>query len=190
MLFPEREEDMYELLHVTSDKQNKNIDINLSSVFVADNNDDAINNLDRDFSNVLNLKVEVSKFAASIGSCNVSEDPSGMFYEPICTTLHELQEALWLVLNASAQVESVKAVIASFEANISKVVPADYLSNLWYISEPLVEGVIDQNTQQCRHIADNVFSRQFLTNDQMLKYRRIQSTFYTATMFALNSKST
>ena len=56
MLFSEREEDMYELSHVTSDEWNKNIYINLSSVFVADNNDDAINNLDRDFSNALNMK--------------------------------------------------------------------------------------------------------------------------------------
>ena len=55
MLFPEREEDMYELSHVTADELNKNIDINLSSVFVADNNDDIINNLDRYFSNALNL---------------------------------------------------------------------------------------------------------------------------------------
>ena len=68
MLFSEREEDMYELSHVTSDEWNKNIYINLSSVFVADNNDDAINNLDRDFSNALNMKGEASKFSASIES--------------------------------------------------------------------------------------------------------------------------
>ena len=49
MLFPESEEDMYELLHVTSDKWNKNIDINLPSVFVSDKHDDDINSLDRFF---------------------------------------------------------------------------------------------------------------------------------------------
>ena len=41
-----------------------------------------------------------------------------MFYEPIFTTLDELEEALGSVLNDSSQVESVKYVISSFEANI------------------------------------------------------------------------
>ena len=49
MFFLEHKEDMYELSHVTADKWNKNIDINLSSFFVADNHDDAINKLDRNF---------------------------------------------------------------------------------------------------------------------------------------------
>ena len=79
MLFLEREEDMYELSHVPADERNKNIDTNLSSVFVANNHYDAINNLDKDFDNALNLKGEASKFDASIGSCNVSKDPCGMF---------------------------------------------------------------------------------------------------------------
>ena len=87
----EREEDMYELLHVTADEWNKNIDINLLSVFVSNNHDDVINNLDRDFSSALNLKGEASKFTASIGSCNVSEDPCGLFDDPIFTTLYELE---------------------------------------------------------------------------------------------------
>ena len=90
LLFPERKEDMYELSHVTADKWNNNIDINLSSVFVANNHDDAINNLDRDFANVLNLKGEASNFSASIGSFNVSEDHCGLFDEPIFTTLYDL----------------------------------------------------------------------------------------------------
>ena len=74
-----------------------------------------INNLDRYFSNALNLKGEASKFAASIGSCNISKDPCGMFDEPICTTLDDLEEDLGSVLNDSAQVDIVKAVIASVE---------------------------------------------------------------------------
>ena len=49
MLFTERKEDMYELSHINAEECNKNIDINLLIVFVADNYDDEINNLDRDF---------------------------------------------------------------------------------------------------------------------------------------------
>ena len=94
MLFLERKEDMYELSHVTADDWNKNIDINLLSVSVADYHDDAINNLYRDFANALNLKGEASKFSASIGSCNVSKDLCGLFDESICTTLYEIEESL------------------------------------------------------------------------------------------------
>ena len=68
MLFPEREEDMYKLSHVTADKWKKNTNINLSNVFVAGKHDDVINNLYRDFDNALNLKGEASNFAAKIGS--------------------------------------------------------------------------------------------------------------------------
>ena len=84
----------------------------------------------------------------------------------------------------------MKAVIASVEANILKYVSDDYLSKLWYISEPPEEGAIDQKTQGCRHIAKNVFLHQFLKNYRMLRYSRIQSTFYTDTIFTLKYKST
>ena len=97
---------------------------------MADNNDDAINNLDRYFANALNMKGEASKFSASIGSCNVFEDPCGMFDEPIFSTFDELEEVLAFVFNESFQLESVKAAIASVEANLSKGVSADYLSKL------------------------------------------------------------
>ena len=68
MLFPERQEEIYELFHVTADKWKKNTNINLSNVFVAGKHDDVINNLYRDFDNALNLKGEASNFAAKIGS--------------------------------------------------------------------------------------------------------------------------
>ena len=84
-----------------------------------------------------------------------------MFDEPICTTLNELEESIGSVLNEYAQVESVKAVIDSVELNCSKCVSVDYLSKLWYISEPLAEVVIDQNTQRCRYSSDNVFHVSF-----------------------------
>ena len=64
-------------------------------------------------------------------------------------------------MNDSTKVESVKSVIASFEAHRSKGVSADYLTKFLDISEPLVEGVIDHNTQKGRHSANNVLSRQF-----------------------------
>ena len=57
------------------------------------------------------------------------------------------------------------------------------------VRRKLAEGAIDQNTQLCRNNADNALSRQFTTNDRMLRYKRIQSTFYSDTMFSLTHKS-
>ena len=58
------------------------------------------------------------------------------------------------------------------------------LSKLWCINEDLAKGAIDQNTQLCRHGSDNIMSLQFSTNDRIMRYRRIPSTFFTDTMFA------
>ena len=62
------------------------------------------------------------------------------------------------------------------------------LSKLWCISDKLAEIVIDQNNQLCRNNADNALSRQFTTNDRMLRYKRIQGTFYFDTMISLTHK--
>ena len=48
----------------------------------------------------------------------------------------------------------------------------------------LDQGALDQNTQLARHISDNILSRQIITNDRMLRYKIIQSTFFLDTMFA------
>ena len=71
-------------------------------------------------------------------------------------------------------------------------ISADRLSKLWLISEKLAEGAsIDQSMQMCKHNADNIMSPQFSTNDRMLRYHRIQSVFFSDTMFAtLKAQST
>jgi len=63
------------------------------------------------------------------------------------------------------------------------------LAKLWMIDDHLAEDVIDQNTQLCRHNADNHLSRQYTTNDRMIRYKRLKSTFYSDTMFATKHKS-
>ena len=81
-------------------------------------------------------------------------------------------------------ISEMQASLSSLAAGKSVGVNPATLSRLWLISEPLAQGVIDQNTQLCQHHADNTLSRQFSTNDRMLRYRRIQSVFFTDTMFA------
>ena len=98
------------------------------------------------------------------------------------------EDSLKGVLDPS-QIEFVRAQISAAEASKPKGVSPTMISKLWCISDKLAEGVIDQNTQLCRNNADNALYRQFTTNNRMLRYKRIQSTFYSDTIFALTHKS-
>ena len=51
------------------------------------------------------------------------------------------------------------------------------------INDELAQGAVDQNTQLARHSSDNILSKQISTNDHMLRYKRIQSVFFSDTMF-------
>ena len=108
--------------------------------------------------------------------------------EPITTTWDNFEDSLKGVLDLS-KIEFVQAQINVAEASKPIGVSPTMLSKLWFISDKLAEGAIDQNNQVCRNNADNALSRQFTTNDRMLRYKRIQSTFYSDTMFDLNHKS-
>ena len=94
--------------------------------------------------------------------------------------MDELEHSLSSILDS----DQVNAVIATVSVNQSKGANPELLSKLWNINTDLAKGALDQNTQLCRHGSDNIMSRQFSTNDRMLRYRRIQSTFFTDTIFA------
>ena len=60
-----------------------------------------------------------------------------------------------------------------------KGIKSKMISNLWYIKGDQAKGVIDITAQLKRHNTKTTLSRNFSTNDRMLWYKRIQSTFYT-----------
>ena len=65
---------------------------------------------------------------------------------------------------------------------MSGVTPG-HLSKIWMINEKQDDGVIERNTQLNCQSCDSDLSRQFTTNDRMLWYKRINSCFFTDTMF-------
>ena len=69
-------------------------------------------------------------------------------------------------------------------ADVAKGMKKEILAKLWSITEDTASGAIEHNTQLNRQSADNSLSRHFSTNDRMLRYKRIKSTFYTDTRFA------
>jgi hypothetical protein len=188
-------DNLFEIAKVTSDHWEANIDANISSAYSTSTETDTTSVLssstDDDFASALSLRGEISKFCASIGSCNISDNNEcPLFQGPSVTTLDDLETVLDRIVDPS-QMNEVKSVISAIHASKSKGPTPNDLSKLWLISEPLAKGAIEQNTQLCRHNADNSLSRHFTTNDRMLRYKRIQSSFFSDTMFASpKSKST
>ena len=80
--------------------------------------------------------------------------------------MDELEHSLSSILDS----DQVNAVIATVSSNHSKRVNPKLLSKLWHINTDLAKGALDQNTQPCRHNSDNIMSRQFSTNDRLLRY--------------------
>ena len=124
----------------------------------------------------------------TIGSTHTTEH-CALFSEPLVAELHQLEEDMRVSLGNEA-VASIKSAIGAIQASRSKGVSKQHLSKIWLIKEDDAQGAIDHTTQLCRHHADNSLSRQFSTNDRMLRYRRIQSTFFTDTLVAQTTPST
>ena len=88
-----------------------------------------------------------------------------------------------------AQISFVESKIKAAEAARSRGVSPSVLAKLWLVNEDLAQGAVAHNTQLCRHNAENHLSKQYTTNDRMLRYKRLKSTFYSDSMFALKHKS-
>jgi len=163
-----------DLFDISSIKSIQNIvDDNLTNAFVG-NPGLNIHYDDNSFCDALSVRAEISKISANIGSCNI-KDPNEEC--PLFSEFHALNET--------------SISISSTEASKPTGVTKKFLSKIWKISEQLASSSIDSNTQLCRHNAENTLSRQFSTNDRMLRYRRIQSTIFSDTLFATpKAKST
>ena len=73
--------------------------------------------------------------------------------------------------------------IASVTATQLTSISADYLTKIWHKRNDEAVKALDLTTQLYRHGANNALSRQFSTNDRMLRNKRIDSTFFTDTFF-------
>ena len=66
----------------------------------------------------------------------------------------------------------------------SKGVSSDHLTKIWSIDKEAAERTINYTTQLRKHDTDGGLSRHFSTNDQMLRYKRIDSVLFTDTFHA------
>lgn len=178
-----------ELASVTLDRWNDYLDANISSSFAAMVLDPGGDH-DIEFAESINLRAEVSKMAGNIGSVNFEFSDSKNLFDlngPTIGTWDDLENFVKETLPEA--VEDIESKVAAMSADRSNGVSSELLSNLWLVSEDLAEGAIDQTTQLCRHREHNHLSRNYSTNDRMLRYKRLKSCFFSDTMFALQHKS-
>ena len=114
------------------------------------------------------------KIAAAIGSVNTNNAPCPLF----TTSVDELEYLF-------------HSEVSAMEIDKVKGVTSDFLSKIWSVSDDQARDIIKANSQLNRPPNEGMLSKQFSTNDRMLRYRRIQSYFFTDTMFVTASaKST
>ena len=78
---------------------------------------------------------------------------------------------------------STHAEISAITLNQAGVT-AEFLSKIWHVKHEDVVNAIEQSTQLCRRGKDNPLSCHYETNDHMLRYKRLNSMFFTDTFFA------
>lgn len=166
----------YELSSLTSSIWNRAIDScmyssfahgNLSSLEATTIDDDVLELVDN-----LTSQVEISKFKSSIGCCTVLPGPDDLFCDAAPSEIE------------SSHLQFTKDInISSTSASPSKGVNNKVLAKLWCITDKQAQAAIDSTTQLNCQSADNTLSRNFSTNDRMLRYRRLNSVFFTNTLF-------
>ena len=113
----------------------------------------------------------IGKISAAFG---LNKSATNVDHERNCplftTTLDELESEF-------------ESEIAAVDVSSPSGVTPEFLSKIWSVSPRQAEDIVDQNTQLNRQSSEGQLSRQFSTNDRMLRYRRIQSYFFTDTMF-------
>jgi hypothetical protein len=90
------------------------------------------------------------------------------------------------VLNAHVAVSSVNSSLSG-HVRLCKTVPIDFmtLAGPWMITPDHAKETVQRTTQQgVRTCLNSTLARRFLTNDQMLCYKRLPHTTFTDTMFA------
>ena len=189
MIF-EKDSDEDMMFDCSAIRMDEVIDGNISSYIMMDEQNLSHNapHEDLEFAFALNAKREISSFDSTPADIMNIDGNRDIFS---CTMEGKLDELRNIVMEfvPDDKVKDIDAVLSAV-AGIQVGPTAEYLSKLWMISEKQAEGAINLNTHLCKRPADNSLSRNFSTNDRMLRYRRINSVFFTDALVATSCKST
>ena len=82
------------------------------------------------------------------------------------------------------QIDLDDNMACSTEATKFAGVSPEHLSKVWRIDHKTAQRTLDVTTQKCVRSEGNALSRNYSTNDRMLRYKRIHQYFFTDTFFA------
>ena len=114
----------------------------------------------------LEAAIAESKFSEAVGSTWVNDEGCELFQSVTAATPSVLPS------NVSAS-----------SANGIKGVSPELLSKIWMISHEEAERTVNVTTQLNTRDPDSSLSRRFTTNDKSLRYRRINTYFFTDTFY-------
>ena len=178
------EDEIFEISSISADVLNAAIDTSISASFVAGLHSKGHHNgiSDVTFNEALSLRGEISKLSVSLGTDLHINDDTSIFLSPQTSGIDDNIFHLETILDDKC-VEEIAKQVSAMSADTSDRAKTHRLSKLWMISEDLAKGAIDHNTHLNRLNSDNNLSRHYSSNDRMLRYRRINSTFFSDTMF-------
>ena len=78
----------------------------------------------------------------------------------------------------------VSALVMAAHEERSKGVSKEHLSKVWRISVDEAAKTLEQTTQERVHTTDPKISKNYGTNDRMLRYKKINEYFYMDTLIA------
>ena len=139
---------------------------------------------------VLNMRNEQGQFAMNIGATSILEqiyldDDSQDTSDDDNSSLdnsEDLFDPMELDDDTNEVLDNLMASTA--QAGKSGGVDPKHLSKIWRISHEDAQRTIDVTTQTSIWTDDPVLSRNYSTNDRMLRYKRIKDFFFIDTFFA------
>ena len=190
MLLDDDEDNEFDMSAFTVESLENAIDVNVSLAIC----DDVLSrfgcNHDEDFARDMSRRAAISS-ARAVHNLDPNDSPNisnNIFDEGYEGTLEGLVSMIDGLV-PTEKLHEVEAQCAAMAKDMKGPSP-ELLSKLWMIPENLAKDAIDQNTHLCRRPEENSMSRNFSTNDRMLRYRRLNSVFFTDALVATSCKST
>jgi hypothetical protein len=137
------------------------------------------------FADALSKRAEEGDFKMSIGATHSSDSTlltvlsEDEWSDDTSEDTEEEREDDWEGLEAE-----IDDFMASAVATFASGVTPEHLSKVWRISHEEAKRTIDNTTHLSVRPRDTTLSRNYGTNDRMLRYKRIKDYFYMDTFFA------
>ena len=136
------------------------------------------------YASMLNDKVIDAKMCQSLGAMTPNKD-----YDDDLFT-YQTDGGLYETVFNGRKLTNDSVIVCTAIAKPPDKIDKNHLAKIWCIKESEAQKVLDQSTILLRKGKSNSLSRRYPTNDRMLRYRRLQSKFFTDTFFATKNAVT